>query len=169
MNMWRITALGTVLITASLVTSPAPVTAASPASARLQSLVGSWSCTQKGSMGTQTTTSTASMVGDTFVKFAGNVPAAGKRAAHTSDGYLGYDATKHQWVYLEVNTLGEYFVSKSDAAPTAMTQTWVDAYPVDPNDGPSTLHFTSPTSYTLDSAWKEKGKAMSAHTVCTKQ
>jgi len=169
MNMWRIATLGTLLVTASLIASPAPVTAASSASTRLQSLVGSWSCTSKGTMGTTTSTSTASMVGDKFVKFAGTVPAAGKRPAHTSEGFLGYDATKQQWVYLEVNTLGEYSVAKSNAAPTAMTQTWVDAYPVDPNDGPSTLRFTSPTSYTLDAAWKENGKAMSSHSVCTKQ
>jgi hypothetical protein len=168
MNARRIAA-STVLITlVSLIASTAGANAAT-ASARLQAMTGSWTCANQGPMGASTSTSTATMMGNNFLKFQENSPAMKGRPAHTGETFLGYDPTKSQWVVTGVNTLGEYFMLKSSAAPDAMTQTWTDAYPVDPNDGPTIVKFTSNSAYTIDSNWTEKGKKMSSHASCTKQ
>jgi Protein of unknown function (DUF1579) len=167
MDIRRIAASTALIALVSLITSGTAANAATT-TARLQAMTGSWSCTYQGPMGSSTSTSTATMLGDHWLKFQESSPAMKDRPAHTGETFFGYDSTKAQWVVMGVNTLGEYFALKSSASPDAMTQTWTDAYPVDPNDGPTILKFASNSAYTLDSTWTEKGKKMSSHQSCTK-
>jgi len=131
-------------------------------------LVGTWTCTTTGSAGKQTETDHDTAVGDNWIHIASQTSAGMGQAAHTGDGYLGYDSKKHMMVFVSVDSLGNYGMGKSMDAPDAATQTWSDLYPVNAGDGPVTIRKMSDTKYTIDTTFMMKGKKVSSHQVCAK-
>ena len=130
-------------------------------------LIGTWHCTERSTAGNGTETDTITSMGAQWVRYASTMSGMGQ-PLHTEDGYLGFDSQRRQWVFTSVDTLGGYQVSKSSDSPSAAVQTYTEAYPITPTDGPYIIHKLSDTKYTTDTTWLQNGKKMSAHGVCTK-
>ena len=133
-----------------------------------QSLVGKYSCTMTTPRGTLSFTKTATTLGDQWIRFDDTIPAQIGRPAVTAGGLAGYDIKQHQWVTLYYDSLGTYSVAKSSAAPDAMTQTYVDAYPVDPSDGPTVLTWGK-NRITADWSIAMQSQKIPLHMLCVKQ
>jgi hypothetical protein len=128
-------------------------------------MVGTWTCTHYEPGYTVTSTIAATMVGP-WLKMSENTRAAMGQPAKSSEEFWSYDDLNHRWVIISIDSLGNYSTGESKAGPTAAIQTYSDAFPEDPNDGPTTLRFLSKSEYVVDATWTEKGRKMSYHTVC---
>ncbi len=143
---------------------------ANPAAALLQSQVGSWNCTisEPGIRETQKLVIVWAPYGSNWIRGNVDVAAFGRRPPHKADFTFGYDPVAKAWVNVYTDSLGEYAVSKSASPPTATKLTFIDAYPLDPNDQPSVLTFGGRTT-TIDSSWTEAGRRHTSREVCTKR
>ena len=149
---------------------PVPVPAASADSAAtiVSSQVGSWNCTigAPGAKAQQLVIVWAPY-GEDWIRGSVDVPAYGTLPAHKADFSFGYDARQKIWVSVYTDSLGAYSVAKSTAPPTSRTMTFTDAYPIDPDNGPSIVTFGNQAS-TIDSNWTTSGKKYSSHERCSK-
>lgn len=133
-----------------------------------QSYAGTWKCMDSSSArkGVVNYTDTATAYGK-FVKFAGLYPAVNGQPADNFENFLGYDGKLHQWVFLNVGSAGDYGIGKSTSS--GMSQmSWVDGFPVDPNDGPTIVSISS-SRIVADGSSTQKGKKVTTHTVCVKR
>lgn len=132
-------------------------------------LVGTWNCTYTGPKGTQTSSITFTSLNDLWLQDTEKDGAYGKRPAHSSFGFFGYDPKKHMYVSMGASSLAsDYGIGTATASPAAMTMTFSGNYPADPTHDKTVYTFTSTKVTSVDS-WTEKGKAMSGHGSCTKQ
>ena len=131
----------------------------------VQSWVGSWSCVTTGPNGTNTWSETASALGPHWIRFDGYF-----HAGKPIEALIGYDTKRHQWITIFVSSEGEsnYGVTRSSAPQGSMKQTWVDAYPVDPSDGPYTMAMTK-SGYVETAAVTVKGHKGVIRDVCSKR
>ncbi len=130
----------------------------------LQSFAGSWSCVLK-SGGTTYLSSSANAVWGNWIKEEIAFPAQMGQPASVGTAYLGYDAETHRWIYNEVDSVGEYFMTKSES-PRLSRSSWTSIYPA---GDVSTIRIVSPTQYTIDGRYSENGKTSAFHQACTRK
>lgn len=85
--------------------------------------------------------------------------------ASVGTAYLGYDAQMHRWIYDEIDSVGEYFVTKSES-PRLSNSSWTSAFPA---GDVSTIRVISRSQYTVDGRYVENGKASAFHQVCKRK
>ncbi len=130
----------------------------------LQSFAGNWACVLK-SGGATYLSSAANSVWGSWIKEEITFPAQMGQQASVGTAYLGYDATTHRWIYDEIDSVGEYFVTKSES-PRLSNSSWTSAFPT---GDASTIRILSRSQYTIDGRYLENGKASSFHQVCTRK
>jgi hypothetical protein len=164
----RLFCLSFVLICASTAAGTS-ARAASETPALLNMLVGTWDCTYVGPKGKQTSSITFTKANDLWLQDTEQDGAYGDRPAHAGAGLFGYDPKGHQYVGMGGSTLpGDFGIGTAKASSTAMTMTFIGAYPPDPTHDKTTYTFSSTKVTSVDS-FTEKGKAMTGHGSCTKQ
>jgi hypothetical protein len=143
--------------------------AASSSPAVLGMLVGTWNCTYESPKGSQTSSITFTKANDLWLTDTEQDGAYAGRPAHDGAGLFGYDPKGHQYVGMGGSSLpGDFGIGTAKALPTAMTMTFVGAYPPDPSHDKTTYTFTG-TKVTSIDTFTEKGKTMTGHGTCTKQ
>jgi len=130
----------------------------------LQSFAGNWACVLK-SGGATYLSSAANSVWGRWIKEELAFPAQMGEPASVGTAYLGYDATTHRWIYNEVDSVGEYFVTKSESQRLSNSN-WTS---VSPTGDVSTIHVISGSQYTIDGRYSENAKTSSFHQVCTRK
>ena len=130
----------------------------------LQSFAGNWACVLK-SGGTTYLSSAANSVWGSWIKEEITFPAQMGQPASVGTAYLGYDATMHRWIYSEIDSVGEYFITKSES-PRLSDSSWKSAFPT---GDVSTIRVTSRSQYTVDGRYSENGKTSSFRQVCTRK
>jgi hypothetical protein len=122
--------------------------AATPMQAMLF-MKGIWSCSISSPLGHQTEVDRNAAIGETWMHISGDVSAGMGRGASHYNGYLGWDATQHAWVYVFVDARGGYGAFQSTASPRSRTQRWRGVYPRY-NSGLFVLQHLSDTHYVID-------------------
>ena len=145
------------VLAASLPAQAAPPTA-------LSSMVGSWTCTGKVGGVSETSTIVATAWGQ-WIRDDISFPAVGKYPASAGTAYLGWDSTHKEWVYNEVDQVGEYFITTSSSPKWGKTA-WAARYP--PEAGTSIINMLSKNAYTVDVSYSENGKPATFHQRCTR-
>ena len=146
----------------AFVATAASVPAAIPPGA--QTFAGNWSCRLQQGNSTYRSTIVAKPWGE-WIKEEITYPAQAGEPASTGIAFLGYDAQGHHWVYNETDSVGEYFVKKSDDRDVR-SSSWTGVYPT--TGDATTFHVLSHNRYTIDSRYTEGGKALSFHQLCTR-
>ncbi|HTA38905.1 MAG TPA: hypothetical protein VK760_07510 [Candidatus Acidoferrales bacterium] len=131
----------------------------------LQSFAGNWSCVLK-SGGSTYLSSAANAVWGSWIKEEITFPAQMGQPASVGTAYLGYDAGTHNWIYNEIDSVGEYFITKS-ASPQVSNSSWTSAFPVAGDS--SAIRVASRSEYTVDGSYTENGKKSSFHQTCTRK
>ena len=143
--------------------------AATAQEARMQGLVGNWSCVSHMGKQSMNYALTYAKANDHWLSYTGKYPAGMGDPAHTDNAYFGYDKMAKQWVFMSTSTTGEYFVGTSTASPDAKKQTWTTAYPKNPAmAGTLVIDYTTPNQMLFDASFTVKGKPMTSHDVCKK-
>lgn len=136
--------------------------AAVPAGA--QAFAGHWSCRlQQGSA--VYLSSIVAVPWGNWIKEDITFPAQAGEPASKGIAFLGYDAGQHRWIYNETDSVGEYFIKKSDDR-NVTSSSWTGVYPT--TGDATTFHVLSHNRYTIDSHYTQDGKALSFHQVCTR-
>jgi hypothetical protein len=130
----------------------------------LQSFAGNWACVLK-SGGATFSSSAANSVWGNWIKEEIAFPAQMGEPASVGTAYLGYDAKLHRWIYNEIDSVGEYFITAS-ASPKLSNSSWASVFPT---GGVSTIRVVSRSHYTIDGRYVENGKTSSFHQVCTRK
>ncbi|HEY2475781.1 MAG TPA: hypothetical protein VGI19_13410 [Candidatus Cybelea sp.] len=152
-----------VLVFASVVwTSTALAVAAVPAG--VQTFAGNWSCQLRQGNVTYASTISAVPWGH-WIKEDIAYPAQAGEPAAKGIAFLGYDMQGHRWIYNETDTIGVFFLKKSDDRDVK-TSSWTGVYPT--SGDVTNFHVLSPDRYTIDSRYKEGGKALAFHQICTR-
>lgn len=130
----------------------------------LQSFAGNWACVLK-SGGATYLSSSANSVWGSWIKEEITFPAQMGQPASVGTAFLGYDATKHRWIYNEIDSVGVYFITKSES-PRLSNSNWTSAFPT---GDVTTIRIISRSRYTVDGRYSENGKTSSFHQVCTRK
>jgi len=130
----------------------------------LQSFAGNWACVLK-SGGATYLSSAANSVWGSWIKEEITFPAQMGEPASVGTAYLGYDAKMHRWIYNEIDSVGEYFITKSES-PRLSNSSWTSAFPT---GDVSTIRVISRSQYTIDGRYLENGKTSLFHQVCTRK
>jgi len=131
----------------------------------LKSFAGNWSCVLKSGDATYLS-SAANSVWGSWIKEEITFPAQMGQPASLGTAYLGYDTTTHAWIYNEIDSIGEYFINKSES-PKLSNSDWKSAFPV--TSGTAAIRIVSPSQYSVDGTYSENGKTSSFHQTCTRQ
>jgi hypothetical protein len=158
-----------VTFAASAYPTAAPAAVIESPSTIVSSQVGSWDCTisSPGAKEDEQLVIVWAPYGKDWIRGSVDVPVFGSRPAHKADFSFGYDVRQKLWVSVYTDSLGSYAVAKSNAPPTSRKMTFTDAYPIDPENGPSVVNFGAQTS-TIDSSWTAGGKKYTSHEACSK-
>jgi hypothetical protein len=130
----------------------------------LAGFAGNWACVLK-SGGATYLSSSANSVWGSWIKEEIAFPAQAGEPASVGTAYLGYDAAMHRWIYDEIDSVGEYFMTKSES-PRLSNSSWTSAFPT---GDVSTIRVLSRSHYTIDGRYLENGKASSFHQACTRK
>ena len=130
----------------------------------LQSFAGNWACVLK-SGGATYSSSAANSVWGSWIKEEITFPAQMGQPASVGTAYLGYDAASHRWIYSQIDSVGEYFITKSES-PRLSDSSWTSAFPA---GDASTIRVVSRSQYTVDGSYSENRKKSSFHQVCTRK
>lgn len=134
------------------------------------SWVGRWSCTEtKTGQPDERWTQTTILYGAKWLKSTGTYPADKSGPATDFETVLGYDDSLHQWVTVTFLADGGYGIDRSASPANALTQVWVNAYPVDPKSNPPVTLSMMKNRYTVDGKYMEMGRHISFHWDCRKQ
>jgi hypothetical protein len=124
----------------------------------LQSMVGTWNCTNSGGG------MPASTERDTDTMYGSWLRTAASYSGYTGVGYLGYDSKAHRWVYVNADEHGGYGIGSSNSA-NLNGSSWRDAYPAD--GGTGTFRIVSANEYTFTGMFPNgHGKMVASHSVC---
>lgn len=151
-----------VLLGFLLVAATSPASAAMPK--ELQSFAGNWACVLKSGGATYLSSSANSVWGN-WIKEEITFPAQMGQSASVGTAYLGYDATMHRWIYNEIDSVGEYFITKSESRRLS-NSSWASAFPT---GDVTTIRVISRSKYTVDGSYVANGKTSSFHQVCTRK
>jgi hypothetical protein len=133
------------------------------------SWIGKWTCTEtQTGEPTERWEETMSLYGDKWIKSTGTYPADQFGPATSFESVLGYDTDRHQWVTVTFLASGSYGIDRSSSPASALTQTWFNAYPIDPDSNIPVTFAMSKLKWMVDGHYKEHGKKMSFHWDCIK-
>src|SRR5271167_693864 len=99
------------IVLAGFLLLAATSTASAAIPEELQSFAGNWACVLK-SGGATYLSSSANAVWGSWIKEEITFPAQMGEPASVGTAYLGYDAAMHRWIYNEIDSVGEYFITK---------------------------------------------------------
>src|SRR5579862_4491223 len=116
-----------VLLLAGLLLVGATSAASAAMPEGLQGFVGNWACVLKSGSATYASSASNSVWGS-WIKEEITFPAQNGAPASVGTGYLGYDAQLHRWIYAEIDSVGEYFITKSQS-PRLRDSSWTSAFP----------------------------------------
>jgi hypothetical protein len=135
-----------------------------------RSWVGKWSCVEtKTGQPPERWSETTSLYGTKWLKSTGTYPADQSGPATAFETVLGYDSALHQWVAVTFLADGSCGIDRSSSSASALTQVWVNAYPVDPKSNPPVTLVMMKNRYTVDGNYTDKGRRISFHWDCKKQ
>lgn len=157
---------------AQAVALPSPAT---PASAQtdgaapdiLKSWPGRWSCIASASDGGAPDRHQLTAIGyGKWLKFSANYTMHDGRPRRF-ETLFHFDAKTRHWFVLSYGASGGFIVAKSTTTGTAAAQTFVNLYPIDPNQEPGKI-VMHPSTYSTFDAVKQNGKRITYRTVCAK-
>jgi hypothetical protein len=157
---------------AAAVALPSPVTSASAQTGRaapdiLKSWPGHWSCIASASDGSAPDRHQLDAIAyGKWLKFSANYTMQNGQQRRF-ETLFHFDPKTRHWFVLSCGAGGGFIVAKSTTTGNSAAQTFINLYPVDPNQEPGKIVIHASDYSTFD-AVKQNGKRVTYHTVCTK-